>query len=252
MNIRASSFISDGVRIRYIDQGKGVALVLVHGFTDDLDRAWVQTGFMANLSQDHRVTALDLRGHSHSEKPHDSNAYGEKMCLDVIRLMDHVGVQRAHMVGYSLGARVVGYLLTVHPDRFITATLGGSPPRVGWPPDEAQRAEQDAQDMEQRLRSGVSDGQDYVAMAAVVRSRNRQVVSEAQLAQVKIPTIGIVGSQDPRLAGMQALRAMMPALIRVIVIEGATHMAAYRGPELLQTVREFVTSHGPAAAHPGR
>src|SRR5262249_14426355 len=70
----------------------------------------------------------------HSEKPHDANAYGEKMCLDVIRLMDHVGVQRAHMVGYSQGARVVGYLLTVHPDRFITATLGGRHRALAGPP----------------------------------------------------------------------------------------------------------------------
>jgi pimeloyl-ACP methyl ester carboxylesterase len=251
MNVRASNFLSDGVRIRYLDQGKGEALILVHGFTDDLDRAWVQTGLLANLAQDHRVIALDLRGHGQSGKPHDSKAYGEQMCLDVIRLMDHLGVRRAHLVGYSQGARLVGYLLTAHPDRCITATLGGSPPRVGWPPEEAQRADQEAQDMEQRLQSGVADGQDYVALAAVVRSRNRQVVSEAQLAQVKIPTIGVVGSQDPRLAGMQALQTIMPALVRVVVIDGATHGEAYRRPEFLQTVRAFVESYGLATVPPG-
>jgi len=237
-------FMSDGVRIHYIEHGFGEPIVLVHGFAGSIDE-WVDSGVMSNLSQDHRVIALDLRGHGKSDKPRDAKEYGEKMCLDIIRLLDHLGVAKAHIVGYSQGARLVGYLLTTHPDRFLTATLGGSPPRVGWPTEEAQRAEKDAQEMEHESKSRTADGQDYLALAAVARSREFQVVKESQLANVKVPTIGIIGSEDPRLAGMQALKKMMPALLRVVVIDGATHAGergALKRPEFVRAVREFVTA----------
>jgi pimeloyl-ACP methyl ester carboxylesterase len=143
-------FTSDGVRIRYVDQGRGEPVVLVHGFTGSLED-WVRSGLMTDLEKHHRVIALDLRGHGKSEKPHDPDQYGQAMCLDVIRLMDHLAVSQAHIVGYSQGARIVGYLLTTHPGRFRSATLGGSPPRVGWPSEEVARANQDAQGMEQRF-----------------------------------------------------------------------------------------------------
>jgi pimeloyl-ACP methyl ester carboxylesterase len=62
-------------------------------------------------------------------KPHDPKAYGEQMSLDIIRLMDHMKVSRAHVIGYSMGAIIVAKLLTTHPERFITATLGGASAR---------------------------------------------------------------------------------------------------------------------------
>src|SRR5262245_53478555 len=102
-----SFFMSDGVRIRYLDQGRGEAVVLVHGFAGSLE-TWVQSGLMSSLAADRRVIALDLRGHGKSDKPHDAARYGRAMGLDVIRLMDHLGLSQAHMVGYSQGARLVG------------------------------------------------------------------------------------------------------------------------------------------------
>jgi pimeloyl-ACP methyl ester carboxylesterase len=246
-------FTANGISIRYIDQGRGgEVVVLVHGFTSNIERGFVERGVVADLSKDYRVLALDLRGHGKSGKPHDPAAYGKEMCVDVIRLLDHVGVSRAHIVGYSQGARVVGYLLTTYPQRFKTATLGGSPPRVGWPPEEADRAEQDAQRMEQANKSGVSDGQDYVALAAVARARSTQVVTEAQLRAVVVPMIGIVGSKDPRLESMQALKQIMPALLQVTVVEGATHTEVPSRPEFIRTVREFLESQKARALAPPR
>ncbi len=123
-------FVSGGVRIHYVDEGKDDPVVLVHGFTGSI-AGWVDPGVMANLSRDYRVIALDLRGHGKSGKPHDSGAYGENLGIDAIRLMDHLGTAKAHIVGYSLGARITSYLLTTYPNRFITATLGGSPAQIG-------------------------------------------------------------------------------------------------------------------------
>jgi pimeloyl-ACP methyl ester carboxylesterase len=98
--------------------------------------------------------------------------------------------------------------------------------------------------MEQRARTGEASSQDYVALAAVARSRSMQVVTEAQLQQVAVPTIGIVGSADPRLAGMKALVGVMPAMQQLVVIDGADHGQALARPEFIRALREFLARHG--------
>ena len=112
-------FDSNGVRIRYVEQGSGPAIVLMHGMTGTLDRHFIANGVFANLAQDHRVIAIDLRGHGKSGKPHDPRAYGEEMARDVVRLLDHLKIQRAHVAGYSLGAMIAGRLATMQPERLI-------------------------------------------------------------------------------------------------------------------------------------
>jgi pimeloyl-ACP methyl ester carboxylesterase len=96
--------------------------------------------------------------------------------------------------------------------------------------------------MEQLAKSETSSGQDFLALAAVARSRSTQVVTEAQLRQVAVPTIGIVGSADPRMVSMQALKDIMPAMTRVVVIDGADHGEALYRPEFIRTIREFLES----------
>jgi len=107
-------FDSAGVRIRYVDRGKGEPVVLLHGNGGSL-QGWFDSGIAANLERDYRVIALDARGHGQSGKPRDAAAYGQQMGLDVVRLLDHLGIRRAHMVGYSMGASILGKLVTTHP-----------------------------------------------------------------------------------------------------------------------------------------
>lgn len=135
-------FDSNGVRIRYLDQGKGQPLVLLHGQGNNVDAAWVRTGVVANLSKDHRVIAMDLRGHGKSGKPHVPQAYGEELGLDVIRLLDHLKIPRAHILGYSLGAGVNAKLLTTHSQRYLTAIFGGFSGGRGWSDELARAAEE--------------------------------------------------------------------------------------------------------------
>ena len=123
-------FDSDGVRIRFVDLGRGEPVVLVHGFTSTLE-SWNRGDILQSLSRDYRVIALDCRGHGKSDKPHEPEQYGTDSALDVLRLMDHLEIPNAHIVGYSMGARLTGYLLANHPERFISATLGGSTPLPG-------------------------------------------------------------------------------------------------------------------------
>ena len=80
----------------------------------------------AGAGADHRVLALDCRGHGLSDKPHDPKAYGPKLADDVIALLDHLGIERAHVHGYSMGGWIVTELLDRHPDRIVTASYGGS------------------------------------------------------------------------------------------------------------------------------
>ncbi len=123
-------FDSDGVRIRYVEQGSGEPIVPVHGFARNIER-WVETGVIKNLAKDHRVIALDCRGHGKSDKPHDPKQYGPEMGKDVVRLLDHLGIPKAHIVGYSMGGAITAHLLTMNPERFLTATLGG-PGGASW------------------------------------------------------------------------------------------------------------------------
>jgi pimeloyl-ACP methyl ester carboxylesterase len=123
-------FDSNGVRIRYVEQGQGPAIVLMHGYTGTLDRHFIANGVFANLAKDHRAIAIDLRGHGKSGKPHDPKAYGEEFARDVVRLLDHLKIQRAHVLGYSLGAFIAGRVATMHQERLMSVVyVAGLPLR---------------------------------------------------------------------------------------------------------------------------
>src|SRR5688572_9268520 len=84
-----STFFSAGVRIRYIDRGEGEPVILLHGYTADIEDQWIETGVVPELARSNRVIAFDARGHGRSDKPHDPAAYGANMAHDVVRLLDH-------------------------------------------------------------------------------------------------------------------------------------------------------------------
>jgi len=264
-------FDSNGVRIRYLDQGSGQPIVLIHGYTSNVERSWMDTGVFANLVKDYRVIALDCRGHGKSDKPRDPRAYGGEMGQDVVRLLDLLKIARAHIVGYSMGGNITAQLLTTNPDRFITATLGGaSGRREAWGAQSEQAAEEEAVELEngipfrslilriapidepkptdeairQRSQAMVAVN-DTAALAAFMRGRRAQLVTDAQMAAVQVSTLGIVGSADPNLTGMNSLKTIWPGL-KVIIIEGATHAGergAQRRPEFVNAIREFITAH---------
>ena len=94
-------FDAAGVRLRYLESGAGEPIVLVHGFGNTAE-IWSDNGIVQSLSRDHRVISFDARGHGKSEKPHDPARYGREMALDIVRLLDHLHIQRAHIVGLRL------------------------------------------------------------------------------------------------------------------------------------------------------
>src|SRR5262249_23725638 len=85
-------------------------------------------GVIKALAKDYRVIAFDNRGHGKSGKPHDPKKYGAEMVEDAVRLLDHLKLKKAHVAGYSMGAMLTARLLAAHPERVLTATLGGAGP----------------------------------------------------------------------------------------------------------------------------
>jgi len=259
-------FDSNDIRIRYVDQGQGPPVVLIHGYTGNLERHWIAPGVFANLVKDHRVIALDCRGHGKSGKPTDPHAYGEEMGRDVVRLLDHLKIQRAHIVGYSMGAIVAGRLLTSDENRFLTATFVGHHPVHKWTADDEEEAEASARELEgdtpfrslivgisppgavpsddeiRKLAQGLVAANDLKALAAYHRGRRRLVVTDKQLAVIRVPTLEIIGSEDPSVAGAYELKEVMPAA-DVVVVDGATHggeRGVMRRPEFFAALRKLL------------
>jgi pimeloyl-ACP methyl ester carboxylesterase len=263
---------ADGVRLRYIDQGTGEPVVLVHGFGNSVD-TWTNSGIVQALATSYRVIAFDERGHGRSDKPHDPGAYGREMTNDIVRVLDRLGIDRAHIVGYSLGGHLVSQLLTLHPERFLSATLIAGAGRFAWDSVLAREAEVEAVEMERdcisrtlvtRLtppttrppedslkamsaRCLADSTQDRFALAAITRSRAGQVIASTAVAAVRVPTLGIVGSNDPMRAGLEDLVRFRPS-VKLVVVDGATHAGArgiLRRPETTAALRDFLarTSH---------
>jgi pimeloyl-ACP methyl ester carboxylesterase len=243
----------------------------LHGLGGSLE-TWTQTGRLQELAAEYRVIAFDARGHGKSGKPHDPKQYGREMGLDVIRLLDHLGIARAHIIGYSMGGFITSQLLTLHPERFLTATLVAGAGRFDWTAEQEQGAEQEAVERERecvsrtliyrlaplnepkptegdiKARSAAclaDPNQDRFAVAALTRARRDQVISRVRVSAVHVPTLGIVGNLDANEAGLQELKKMRPDL-KLVVVNGATHggdRGILRRSEFMEALREFLATH---------
>jgi pimeloyl-ACP methyl ester carboxylesterase len=260
-------FDSAGVEIRYTVQGEGEPVVLVHGFTASVETNWGEPGVIAALAKDFRVIAIDARGHGKSGKPHDPAAYGANMMEDVIRLMDHLGIFKAHIAGYSMGGGITLQAVTTYPDRFYSAILGG----MGWMPpggpmegmmnvlaesleqgkglgplilalnpagQPPPTAEQIASANERLL--AVNDAK---ALAAVIRGNKFNKVVTADLLKTnRVPMLAVVGEIDPIKAAVDAMKGVASQL-EVVVLPGKDHLTAVADPQLATSMREFLLRH---------
>ena len=268
-------FDSAGIPIRYLDQGMGEPLVLLHGFSGSTEDTWVQTGVIRELVKDFRVIALDARGHGKSGKPHDPQAYGPNMAEDVVRLLNHLGIEQAHVIGYSMGGRLVQRLLVAHPERLLTATLVGFGAGRNWSAADEKHMEERAreadrgsfrtlvlstapadgpplshEEIEERSRA-IARHNDPRALAAVTRNLRGLAVTDAEMAAVRVPTLAVVGSLDAQAAHVRELKTVMSAMT-VVIVENAVHdpeeeQGVLRKPELVDAIRSFIASQKGAA-----
>src|SRR5262249_51534683 len=110
----------------YFTAGKGEPVVLLHGWMSD-SSMWGRLD-TSPAAKEYQLIAVDLRGHGKSDKPHEADKYGPEMAADVVRLLDHLKIEKAHLIGYSSGAYIAGHVAATHPTRVRSVAYCGQAP----------------------------------------------------------------------------------------------------------------------------
>ena len=229
-------FRHETVEIAFLDEGEGEPIILVHGFASNRNVNWVQPGWVATLTRaGRRVIALDNRGHGESTKLYDPADYHtDRMAEDVRALMDHLGIERADVMGYSMGARITAFLARKHPARARSAILGGLGIHlvdgVGLPESIAEALEApslaDVSDPQGRTFRAFAEQTkgDRKALAACIRG-SRQTLTRAEAASTRTSMLIAVGTKDPIAGSAHALAELIPGS-QALDIPGRDHMLA--------------------------
>ncbi len=271
----AQDFDSNGTKIRYTVAGKGEPVVLIHGFIGSSEewlspppflppdqQAKFEPAFKA-LSKDFTAITFDCRGHGESGKPKGTKDYGTEMVEDVVRLLDHLQVEKAHIVGYSMGAFLAAKLVELHPERVKSVILGGggallegseqlafmeslgmalasgkgveplilamTPPGQPMP-----TAEQIARSNKMFLAN-----QDEEALAKVALGHKQLTVAKAALKSNRVPALLIVGGNDPLKASSEETRTLMSES-KLVVLDGLDHVSTEMSPNFLAAIQSFL------------
>jgi pimeloyl-ACP methyl ester carboxylesterase len=234
-----AQFASDGVTIAFDDSGEqrsGRTLVMVHGFASNRYENWRRVGWYDALERKAiRAVALDCRGHGESGKPHDPAAYDRTaMAHDPVALMDHLGIERADLMGYSMGARLALAAALDHPGRFGNLILGGVGGRLleRGPSDDRMAAAMEAADpatigdplMRSFRHFADEQKEDRLALAACSRGPSRPL-EPAMLAALRLPVLVVVGSRDNLAGNPEGLTSAI-AGARHVTLPGCDHFSA--------------------------
>jgi len=243
-------FDSDGVTIAYDVAGEGEPILLIHGFASSGRVNWVATGWVKFLTElGRRVISIDNRGHGESEKLYEPAEYAvQVMAEDSRRLLDHLGIPRADVMGYSMGARLTALLAIAHPDRVRRAVLGGLAENIvrGLPEAEAVAAGllvatpdtiTDPQARAFRLFADQT-GSDRRALAACM-SAPRRLIPEEELNRIKCPVLVVAGEIDSIAGRIEPLVRVLPNA-RGVELKRRDHMKAVGDPHFKAAVREFL------------
>lgn len=266
LKIRADHeyFDSNGVKIHYTDEGKGQPLILVHGFAVDGTTNWRLPGFIRYFRKRFRVITMDCRGHGLSEKPRDRAQYGSEMMEDIVRLMDHLELDKAHVVGYSMGGFLTMSLCGAHPDRLATATIAGAGyyPPGGYPEliTTVPEALDSGQGYDPILRYLEPEGTRFrefrIFSAGMFLSllRDREVLArcfealqdlqgtEIQLSENTVPVLSIMGTEDPLRDSLENMIGITRNH-HVHWLRGANHLTAVLNPLHVRSFAHRVKKH---------
>jgi pimeloyl-ACP methyl ester carboxylesterase len=243
-------FSSDGVDIAFLDGGEGEPILLIHGFASNHVVNWGATGWIDTLKRDgRRVVAMDVRGHGGSAKLRDPDAYPLALLADdAARLLDHLGIARADVMGYSMGARITVALALGHQDRMRSMILGG----MGYAMVEGMKGEDEiVAALEAPSLADVTGGagrayrkfadqtgSDTMALAACMR-RARQTFTPEQLATIRIPTLVAIGDRDSVAGSAEGLARLIPGA-EVFIIPNRDHMLATGDRHYKDAVLDFL------------
>ncbi|MCM6776438.1 alpha/beta hydrolase [Nocardia sp. CDC159] len=232
----------DGLELSYREwPGDGIPVVLQHGIVADTNANWMSVGVVAALqAAGRRVISLDARGHGRSDKPHDPARYSwSAMAADVRALFDELGLDRLHLVGYSMGG-IIALLVAAADERVARLAVGGIGCGVvdlGGIDHRVITAEQLVGAMRGEA-AGVPPpgsmfrflaealGADLEAIAAVATGLNEAPIED--LSRIAMPTLVLAGADDPYAAEPERLAAALPDG-RSVVVPG-DHLTAVADP----------------------
>lgn len=243
-------FESDGLKIHYAVEGAGPPLVLLHGWASWYTETWVDSGFVAALSPLRTIIGPDQRGHGKSDKPHDPAAYAPAvMADDVVRLLDHLEIEKADVFGYSMGGGVATALLVRAPERVRAMVVGGIGTNLIAEEGDAQTQQLFGVMRDALLAAGPStvtgpmktvrnlyssQGQDLVALAAWLGAEHVSATRE-QLAAVTVPVL--VANAEFDKGGDVVAAAIAGAQFESI--PGTNHLSVMRDARYHERVVRF-------------
>jgi len=225
----AESFDSNGAKVSYSVQGKGEAVVLIHGWLSSGWMNWDITGVSALLAKDFQVITMDVRGHGQSDKPTKEEAYGLELVEDVVRLLDHLKVSKAHIVGYSMGGIITAKFMAKHPDRVLSGTLGG----MGWMKDGGVG--------QMGFAQIGKDDPNAKPFAICGRSLSKLALNESELKAIKLPVCVVVGDKDDLIKKLyveplQEERKDWP----VFEVKGGDHISCILKPQFKEEIQKWL------------
>ncbi|ODT67840.1 MAG: alpha/beta hydrolase [Pelagibacterium sp. SCN 63-23] len=251
------TFTSADLTLAYDLHGSGAPVLCVHGFASSGKVNWLDTGWVETLTDaGYQAITLDNRGHGRSDKPHDPELYSPtQMVEDAIALLDHLGIGRAAVLGYSMGARIAAFMAFSHPERIAAAIFGG---------------------MGMNLINGLSDGNDIIAglrapsladlshptarqfrifadhtgsdreALAACMETSREPMARADVRRIAVPVLVAVGEADDMAGRPEPLAELLPQG-EAVLIPKRDHMRATGDKVFKEAALQFLGRNFPAA-----
>lgn len=245
-------FAANGAEIAYLDEGEGEPVLLLHGFASNMALNWLNTSWVKTLTRNgFRAIAMDHRGHGESQKFYDQEAYHpHRMADDAASLLHHLSIARAHVMGYSMGARIGVFLSLSHPELLKSLIIAGMGANlvigVGAPgPIAAALEAPSADDVVNAAAKSFrlfaeQTKSDRKALAACIRASRVKIAAE-DLSRLKLPVLIAVGTEDVIAGPADALQPLIPGA-QVLHIMGRDHMKAVGDTSYKDGVIAFLES----------
>ena len=260
-------FDNEGVKIYYEIEGEGPPVIMIHGFAANIEANWKVTNWVGFLKDDYKLILIDCRGHGKSDKPKDATQYGEMINEDIVKLLDHLSIEKANFFGYSMGARIATDILLENEERFISAIIGGFPLHYSkkstkfigkvmmkkWIKGLKKADLNDVKNKSAlRFRKVIStytdsNSQDLEALIYVLEGdiqRPDGIIPtdpkrKEALKKIHVPVLTVFGSED-RLAKDKSVLAQLVPDSWHVQLEGKDHISVVSDPRFHMVVKAFL------------